>query len=391
MLKEGRKRDAAANAILALSFAANAAQSPEGLIKSGKVEAPGTQLMANMMRKRKEANRNLDSGRVSHPARNRKKSTVGESQEHSMKEVESKLPKGHKLKNERKGKGDHVFFDVVDDKGNAIQTPVPVGGAKKGKNKYSSSLKGTATNAGNFIKKVHQEIDDVQASKPKAPTTADRMSAAYKKRMSEIPAKEKYKKASSIMRKMKRKPIGEFVERNEKEKIINEINNSKSYSKMKTFKEFLEEAYLYEMRKEDKVKGKQKTPLNITQKSARVVKAPEGSDKKWEVKKSSRTTMHPDAEIGRYLQGMRRDPHIRVGGEMGGASGTYNRHAHGGGGYGAKAPGRKRGVGKIEQQKIDKEKRDRGERPIGTGISPVEKIRRKKLLRNRNQSTGRRI
>lgn len=170
-----------------------------------------------------------------------------------------------------------------------------------------------------------------------------------------------------------------------------DINNSKSYSKMKTFKEFLEEAYLCEMRKEDKVKGKQKTPLNITQKSARVAKAPEGSGKKWEVKKSSRTTMHPDAEIGRYKQGMRRDPHIRTGGEMGGASGTYSRHAHGGGGYGAKAPGRKRGVGKIEQQKIDKEKRDRGERPLGTGISPVERIRRKKAMRNRNQSTGRRI
>ena len=143
MIQEGRKRDAAANAILSLSFAANAAQSPEALVKSGHIESPGVQLMSNMMRKRKEANRNLDSARVSDPARNRKKKEVKESQEHTMKEVESKLPKGHKLKNERKGKGDHVFFDVVDAKGNAIQTPVPVGGAKKGKNKFSSSLKTT--------------------------------------------------------------------------------------------------------------------------------------------------------------------------------------------------------------------------------------------------------
>jgi hypothetical protein len=170
-----------------------------------------------------------------------------------------------------------------------------------------------------------------------------------------------------------------------------DINNTKSCRKMKTFKEFVEEAYLHEMRKEDKVKGKKKHPLNITQTSGRVERAPEGSDKKWKVKKTTRTTMHPDAEIGRYLQGMRRDPHIRPGGEMGGASGTYNRHAHGGGGYGAKAPGRKRGVGKIEQQKIDREQRERGERPLGTGISPAEKVRRKQAMRNRSQYSGKRI
>lgn len=68
-----RKRDSLANAVLGLAFASNAAQSPEALIRSGHIEAPGTQLMSNMMRKRKEADRNLDSGRVSHPARNKKK------------------------------------------------------------------------------------------------------------------------------------------------------------------------------------------------------------------------------------------------------------------------------------------------------------------------------
>ena len=38
MLQEGRKRDAAANTLLALSFAANAAQSPKDLVRSGHVE-----------------------------------------------------------------------------------------------------------------------------------------------------------------------------------------------------------------------------------------------------------------------------------------------------------------------------------------------------------------
>jgi len=78
MLSEGKKRDAAANAVLALSFAANAAQSPESLVSSGKSAAPGLPLMGELMRKRKEANRNLDSPRVSEPARNRKKKSFKE-------------------------------------------------------------------------------------------------------------------------------------------------------------------------------------------------------------------------------------------------------------------------------------------------------------------------
>jgi hypothetical protein len=73
LINEARKRDNVANAILGLSFAANVLQSPSALLNSGKIEGPGVQLMSRMMRKRGEANRNLDSGRVSHPARNRKK------------------------------------------------------------------------------------------------------------------------------------------------------------------------------------------------------------------------------------------------------------------------------------------------------------------------------
>jgi hypothetical protein len=78
MLEEGRKRDKAANAVLALSFAANAAQSPQSLVKSGHDAAPGLPLMGELVRKRKEANRNLDSARVSEPSRNRKKKTFKE-------------------------------------------------------------------------------------------------------------------------------------------------------------------------------------------------------------------------------------------------------------------------------------------------------------------------
>ena len=71
-LEEGRKRDTAANALLALSFAASAAQSPKDLIRSGNIEGPGMQLMSRMMNKRKKATASgLDNPRVSEPARNR--------------------------------------------------------------------------------------------------------------------------------------------------------------------------------------------------------------------------------------------------------------------------------------------------------------------------------
>lgn len=70
MLDEGRKRDAAANAVLALSFAANAAQSPQSLVSSGKVEAPGVANMQRLMDPRKKR-KDLDLQRVSHSARNR--------------------------------------------------------------------------------------------------------------------------------------------------------------------------------------------------------------------------------------------------------------------------------------------------------------------------------
>ena len=156
---------------------------------------------------------------------------------------------------------------------------------------------------------------------------------------------------------------------------------------MKTFKEFLEEAYLVEMRKEDKVKGEKKTPLYISKTSGRVERNPEG---KLEVKKSTRTSLNPEAAIGRIKQGMK-DPKNPYSGadSAGGALSTYSRHAHGGGGSGAKAPGRKRGVGKLEQQKIDKAQRERGERPLGSGPSPAYKVALKKSQRSRSMGGGR--
>ena len=75
-LEEARKREQVANAILGATFALSAAQSPKDFVRTGKIESPGVGLMQTWGKKREEAERNLDSGRVSHPARNRKKLTL---------------------------------------------------------------------------------------------------------------------------------------------------------------------------------------------------------------------------------------------------------------------------------------------------------------------------
>ena len=68
----------------------------------------------------------------------------------------------------------------------------------------------------------------------------------------------------------------------------------------KTLKEFLGEAYLYEMRKEDKVAGKKKTPLNLTVTTKHVRKDEDGN---WKVKKLDTQRPNPEAQMGRFKQG----------------------------------------------------------------------------------------
>ncbi len=97
---------------------------------------------------------------------------------------------------------------------------------------------------------------------------------------------------------------------------------------MKTFKEFLEEAYLYEMRKEDKVKGKPKTPMYLSKTSGSVKKTPEG---KWELEKMKLKRPNPDAVIGRRRQGMTPTPGDTQYPGWGSEREQLRRHPHGGG------------------------------------------------------------
>jgi hypothetical protein len=72
MISEASRREKIANAVLGATFALSAAQSPKDFVRTGNIESPGVALMQTWGRKRGEAERNLDSGRVSHPARNKK-------------------------------------------------------------------------------------------------------------------------------------------------------------------------------------------------------------------------------------------------------------------------------------------------------------------------------
>jgi hypothetical protein len=78
MISEASKKEKVANAFLAATMALSAAQSPKDFVRTGNIESPGVALMQTWGRKRGEAERNLDSGRVSHPARNRKMKTFKE-------------------------------------------------------------------------------------------------------------------------------------------------------------------------------------------------------------------------------------------------------------------------------------------------------------------------
>jgi hypothetical protein len=78
MISEANKREKIANAVLGATFALSAAQSPQDFVRTGKIESPGAALMQTWGKKRGEAERNLDSGRVSHPARNKKMKTFRE-------------------------------------------------------------------------------------------------------------------------------------------------------------------------------------------------------------------------------------------------------------------------------------------------------------------------
>jgi hypothetical protein len=145
------------------------------------------------------------------------------------------------------------------------------------------------------------------------------------------------------------------------------VSRGTKLKEAKTFKQFLEEASMIaEMRKEDKVKGKEKTPLTISRTRSYTTpgsakRAPEGSGKKWIVTPSKTEThtdkvTHPDVSMGRFKQG-----------GSGGREYGYKRHAHGGAADWTSA-GSKRGVKKVKGEK----------KPEIGHITPAERVATKR-------------
>ena len=99
-----RKRDMAANAVLATGLIGNL-QSPQHFVSSGHIEGPGVQLMRRMMKKRKEANRNLDSGVVSQGARNRSNVSVPSTKKRMATAYD-------RMKKQKREKADEIIRDL---------------------------------------------------------------------------------------------------------------------------------------------------------------------------------------------------------------------------------------------------------------------------------------
>ena len=135
--------------------------------------------------------------------------------------------------------------------------------------------------------------------------------------------------------------------------------NKKVAQTKKSLKEFTQ---LFEMRKEDKVKGEKKTPLYKSIYKKTINKS--NPERKWKVQKHEKKTLNTQAMLGRMKQAMDNptNPYSR-GTER--IPGTH-RHLHGGGGSGAREVGLGRGVKKVPGEKK--------ERAWNAPPTPAEKV-----------------
>ena len=159
-----------------------------------------------------------------------------------------------------------------------------------------------------------------------------------------------------------------------REKSRGKDKYKKDVKEMKTFSEFC--SPLMEMRKEDKVKGKGRTPLYKTTTKKRIEPDETGHLK---VKRHHRTVLDSPAHMGRFKQGMK-DP-TQLPGGVGPEYGA--RHLHGGPGSGAKSAGILRGKKKVPGEK---KPRDR----FKDGPTPAEKVANRRATRKAMEYRGRR-
>jgi hypothetical protein len=132
---------------------------------------------------------------------------------------------------------------------------------------------------------------------------------------------------------------------------------------MKTFRKFLEEAYLVEMRKEDKVKGRKKTPLYVNPERNVVRKSPEGKWKKTSVKRfAGKGIINPEVSLAR-MKRPSTNASVGLSGYMSSPQDPGRPQPHGTSG----------GVSGLLRGVRQRGRRDRND-PIGDPSSPLTKI-----------------
>jgi hypothetical protein len=219
-----------------------------------------------------------------------------------------------------------------------------------------------------FIDQVYSTIEEGRGSRGEDTKSSERLSSYIGKRAARNPENiDKY--WSGVLRLKDRSPVGSKIIRSAKDSIAKEKN------KLKT--EDIEMSnMIYEMRKEDKVKGKKKTPkeVEVSQRvSGRVQK---GDDGKWKVTKPSTYTtkrMSNSVHLGKFKHGeIGFGPSVQGGGH-GGVGMGYRQHLHGVGGL-------HRGKKKREQIKSPETKLNKYQRK--------REVSRSKYLRQSGQTSS---
>lgn len=429
MLDEAKKREKVANAVLGLAFATSAAQSPKDFVKTGHVESPGTALMQRTIGNLRRKPKNLDVGVVSQSARNRKMKTIKEFSKDFLNSLEERtlmrraaskksgtmpIPgaEGAARKDVSRA-GFRRKGPIQEPKVEKSGTDVPIWvrthkspaeyAAHTAKHKHKE---GDKTNVKALRKQFHQtgaskdsEVHDITVGSPKSKVKDPRQRARqFVGALKTVASKMKEKKGvatntpTAISSSGKKKKRSEEEGAEQRGRIYKKLGMSERNPKTgvqmaklkegKTLSQFLEEAsYIIEMRKEDKVAGKTKTPLKITHTRSYTTpgyirSAEEGSGKKWKVtpsKTETHTTLttNPKVSMARYRQG----------GQGGGREYGYKRHPHGGAAQWQDKPGAGRLRGK---KKVPGEKK-----PEVGHITPAEKVAAKRRRATQQGTTGR--
>jgi hypothetical protein len=217
-----------------------------------------------------------------------------------------------------------------------------------------------------FITQVYSVIEEGRGSRGEDTKSSERLSGYMGKRAARNPKNtEKY--WGGVLRLKERSPIGSKIIKSAKDSI------AKEKTKLKT--EDIEMSnVIYEMRKEDKVKGKKKTPKEVEVTQRVPGKVQKGDDGKWKVTKPSTHTtkrMSTSVHLGKFRHGeIGSGPGIQGGGH-GGAGMGYRQHLH--------------GVGGLHRGKKKREQPKRPETKLNT-YQRKREVSRSKYLRQSGQA-----